>query len=49
MFRAKEKTKSHRHTSTRIYHAFRGSGTTITNGRPVHWLKDDTFTVPLWS
>lgn len=49
LLRAKEKTRSHRHTSTSIYHAFRGSGTTIIDGEPFHWQKGDTFIVPLWS
>ncbi len=49
MLRGNEKTKSHRHTSTSIYHAFRGSGTTIINGQPFHWQKGDTFIVPLWN
>jgi gentisate 1,2-dioxygenase len=49
VIRPGEKTKSHRHTSTSIYHAFRGSGTTIINGEPFHWQKGDTFIVPLWS
>jgi gentisate 1,2-dioxygenase len=44
-----EITKAHRHNSTSIYHAFRGSGTTIINGEPFHWEKGDTFIVPLWS
>src|SRR5215470_10235874 len=44
-----ERTKTHRHTSTSIYHAFRGSGTTTINGEPFHWEKGDTFIVPLWS
>jgi gentisate 1,2-dioxygenase len=48
MLRPSEKTKSHRHTSTSIYHAFRGSGTTLINGEPFHWQKGDTFIVPLW-
>lgn len=43
------RTKVHRHTSTAIYHAFRGSGTTVINGEPFHWEKGDTFVVPLWS
>lgn len=46
--RPNEKTKSHRHTSTVIYHAFSGSGTTVINGEPSHWQKGDTFIVPLW-
>ncbi len=49
MLRPDEKTKSHRHTSTSIYHAFRGSGTTVINGAKWHWQKGDTFIVPLWS
>jgi len=49
MLRPNEKTKSHRHTSTSIYHAFRGSGTTLINGETFHWQKGDTFIVPLWS
>ena len=49
MLRANEKTRSHRHTSTSIYHAFRGNGTTWINGQPFHWEQGDTFIVPLWS
>jgi gentisate 1,2-dioxygenase len=48
MLRPGEKTRSHRHTSTAIYHAFRGSGTTMINGQPFQWQKGDTFIVPLW-
>jgi gentisate 1,2-dioxygenase len=49
MLRPGELTKTHRHNSTSIYHAFRGNGTTIINGQPFHWQKGDTFIVPLWS
>jgi gentisate 1,2-dioxygenase len=49
MLRPNEKTKSHRHTGTSIYHAFRGSGTTSISGKPFHWQKGDTFIIPLWS
>jgi len=42
------RTQGHRHTSTSIYHAFRGSGTTVINGEPFHWEQGDTFVVPLW-
>ena len=49
MLRPGEHTKAHRHTSTSIYHAFRGSGATMINGEPFHWEKGDTFIVPLWS
>ena len=43
-----QRTQSHRHTSTVLYHAFRGSGTTVINGNPFHWEKGDSFVVPLW-
>ena len=49
MLRPGERTKGHRHTSTSIYHAFRGSGTTMINGEKFHWEKGDTFIMPLWS
>jgi gentisate 1,2-dioxygenase len=49
LLRAGEQTKVHRHTSTSIYHAFRGRGTTTINGKPFDWEKGDTFIVPLWS
>src|SRR5713226_160975 len=49
MLRPGERTRAHRHTSTSIYHAFRGSGTTVINGEAFHWEKGDTFIVPLWS
>ena len=49
MLRPGMRTQTHRHTSTSIYHAFRGSGVTVINGEPFHWEKGDTFVVPLWS
>lgn len=49
MLRPGEKTKSHRHTSTVIYHAFRGDGATVINGEKFAWRKGDTFIVPLWA
>jgi gentisate 1,2-dioxygenase len=42
------RTQGHRHTSTSIYHAFRGNGTTVINGEAFHWEQGDTFIVPLW-
>src|SRR5260370_31469412 len=47
LLRPNENTNAHRHTSTSIYHAFRGSGTTTINGEKFHWQKGDTFIVPL--
>ena len=49
MLRPGERTQAHRHTSTTIYHVFRGSGTRVINGAAFHWEKGDTFIVPLWS
>jgi gentisate 1,2-dioxygenase len=49
LLRPGERTHTHRHNSTAIYHAFRGSGTTTINGQPFHWEKGDAFVVPLWS
>ena len=49
MLRPGERTKVHRHTSTSIYHVFRGSGTTVIDGQPCYWEKGDSFVVPLWS
>jgi len=49
MLRPGERTQVHRHTSTTIYHAFRGSGTTVIDGQAIHWDRGDTFIVPLWS
>lgn len=49
MLRPGERTQVHRHTSTAIYHVFRGSGTSVINGESFHWDKGDTFIVPLWS
>ena len=50
MLRPGEHTKAHRHTSTSIYHAFRGSGTTMTaTASCSHWEKGDTFHRAAWS
>lgn len=49
MFRPGEKTQSHRHRSTSIYHVFRGSGRTTINGATIEWEQGDSFVVPLWS
>jgi gentisate 1,2-dioxygenase len=48
MLRPGTSTQVHRHTSTSLYHVFRGSGTTFINGQPFHWEQGDSFVVPLW-
>jgi gentisate 1,2-dioxygenase len=42
-------TEAHRHTSSGVYHAVRGSGTTIVDGRRLEWEERDTFAVPTWA
>ncbi|MPZ76725.1 MAG: cupin domain-containing protein [Deltaproteobacteria bacterium] len=48
LLRPGQRTQSHRHTSTVLYHAFSGNGTTVIDGKPFHWEKGDSFVVPLW-
>ncbi len=43
-----DRTDSHRHTSTTIYHVFRGSGATQIGKRVFDWEHGDSFVVPLW-
>ena len=45
---AKDETEAHRHTSTVIYHAFRGEGTTEIGEQRFDWAQGDSFVVPLW-
>jgi gentisate 1,2-dioxygenase len=44
----KEETEAHRHTSTVMYHVFRGRGTTQIGEQRFDWQQGDTFVVPLW-
>lgn len=48
MLRRKEETRSHRHTSSTIYHVFEGKGFTVIGDTRFEWQRGDTFTVPLW-
>ena len=41
-------TSAHRHTSTVIYHVFRGHGTSQVGDRHFDWEQGDSFVVPLW-
>jgi gentisate 1,2-dioxygenase len=45
---AKETTESHRHTSTVMYHVFRGQGATEIDEQRFEWRQGDTFVVPVW-
>ena len=56
MLRPGEETRAHRHTSSAIYHVFKGKGFTVIDppaglraGDSRHdWEEGDSFTVPLW-
>ncbi len=48
MLRPAEKTSSHRHTNSTIYHVFRGKGVTIIGDTRYEWESGDSFVVPLW-
>jgi 1-hydroxy-2-naphthoate dioxygenase len=48
LFRSGEKTRSHRHTSTVVYQAFRGEGVTVVGNQRFEWGQGDIFVVPPW-
>ena len=48
LFKGKESTRTHRHTSTAIYHVVRGQGRTRVGEGYLAWQQGDTFVVPLW-
>jgi gentisate 1,2-dioxygenase len=48
MLRSGEKTRSHRHTSCAVYHAYRGSGVTDIGGERYEWEEGDSFVIPHW-
>ena len=48
LFKAGEKTRIHRHTSTALYHVFKGWGRTAVGEGHLEWKKGDSFVVPLW-
>jgi len=49
LLRPGEKTRSHRHSTTSIFHAFRGRGVTVVENERLEWEKGDSFVLPLWS
>jgi gentisate 1,2-dioxygenase len=48
LLKPREKTRIHRHTSTSLYHVFRGHGRTSVGGTCLEWKKGDSFVAPLW-
>ncbi len=45
---AGERTMAHRHTSTALYHVFRGRGRTAVGEGWLEWETGDSFVIPLW-
>lgn len=43
------RTRSHRHSSSAVYHVVRGSGESLIDGRRIEWAKGDTFALPVWA
>lgn len=48
LLRPGQETEAHRHTSTVIYHAFRGQGSSVVGDERFDWERGDSFVVPLW-
>lgn len=48
LFKARQRTRLHRHTSTSIYHVFKGRGRTAVGENHLEWSRGDSFVVPLW-
>ena len=42
-------TKSHRQTSSSVFHVVEGEGVTIVGEHEIHWSKNDVFVVPNWT
>lgn len=43
-----EHTKSHRHTSSTVYHVAEGGGFSVIGDRKLDWEEGDTFVIPSW-
>jgi gentisate 1,2-dioxygenase len=41
-------TKAHRHSSSAVYHIFRGSGFSVVDGVRIDWKAGDFFSLPPW-
>lgn len=49
LLRGRFQGRLHRHNSTTVYHAFRGSGVTVVDGERLEWSKGDIWVVPPWT
>jgi gentisate 1,2-dioxygenase len=48
LFEPNQITHVHRHTSTSLYHVFKGGGRTVVGESYLEWKKGDSFVIPLW-
>jgi gentisate 1,2-dioxygenase len=49
LLRPGERTRAHRHTSSVVYLAFRGSGSIIVDDQRLDWAQGDAVVLPSWS
>ena len=49
LLRKGEHTRSHRHTSSTIYHVAEGEGRSLVGDVEFKWVEGDTFVVPSWA
>lgn len=49
MLRPGERTKSHRHTGSYLYHVAKGAGHSVIDGKRFDWRERDIFCVPSWA
>ena len=49
MLRPAERTKSHRHTGSYLYHVAKGAGHSVIDGKRFDWRERDIFCVPSWA
>ncbi|HZU06696.1 MAG TPA: cupin domain-containing protein [Chloroflexota bacterium] len=43
------RTRAHRHTSSAVYHVFRGRGYSVIDGQRFDWAQGDFFVLPPWA
>lgn len=49
MLRPGIRTRAHRHTTSSVYHVFRGRGSTVVDGVRIDWEQGDFFALPPWT
>jgi gentisate 1,2-dioxygenase len=49
MLRPGVRTRAHRHTSSAVYHVFRGQGYSVIDGQRLDWAQGDFLALPGWA